>query len=296
MVIPFTLILLLGILTALLHGTGLVLLTRAKDRHVHGNQKYLIVALSLVELGFVASSIIRESIFYATGSRRESVGLYVSLYNTAIMGFMYYFIMFVITLDRFFELRLNIKYQLYWNKNRTKNSLILVSFIVNVSWIALSCISLSHQQPTMVLNIHDKTYKMYYLYFCPVMNTIFVIFAAIVYSYIFFKLHQNRKKEDALRKQLGCNETTTSLNLKVKKYRVPFWIIITFILFCIVPDILQLISFVYLECFHEFIHSASYVLYRLGHIADAVIYIFSLNYVKIKLREFKRNILNQIFQ
>ena len=289
MVIPFTLILLLGILTALLHGTGLLLLTRAKDRHVHGNQKYLIIALSLVELGFVASSVIRESIFYATGSRKDSVGLYVSLYSTVIMGFMYYFIMFVITLDRFFELRLNIKYQLHWNKNRTKNGLILVSFIVNVSWIVLSCISLLYQQPTIVLNIHNKVHKMCYLYFLPVMDTIFIIFAAIVYSYIFFKLHQNRKKEDALRKQLGWNETTTSLNLKVKRYCVPFWIIITFILFSIVPNILQLISFVYLECFHEYINSVSYVLYRLGFIADAMIYILNLSYVKIKLREFKRN-------
>ena len=296
MAIPFTIILLFGIVTALLHGTGLMLLTRSKDRNFHGNQKYLIVALSLVELGFVASSVVRESLFYATGSRTDTVGLIASLYNTAVMGFMYYFIMFAITLDRFFELRLNIKYQLYWNKNRTKNTLILVSFMVNVSWIVLSCIILSYQKPTMVLNIHDEIYRMYYLYFCPVMNTIFVIFAATVYSYIFFKLYQNRKKEEALRKQLGCNKTTRNVNLKVNKYRVPFWIIITFILFCIVPDILLLISFVYLECFHEYIHSSSYVLYRLGHIADAMIYIFNLNYVKIKLGEFKRNILKKIFQ
>ena len=126
------------------------------------------------------------------------------------------------------------------------------------------------------------------------MNTIFVIFAATVYSYIFFKLRQNRKKEETLRKQLGCNETTTNFNLKVNKYRVPFWIIITYVLLCIVPDILLLILLVYLECFDEYIHSASYALYRLGHIADAMIYIFNLNYVKIKLGEFKRNILNTI--
>ena len=296
MAIPFTIILLFGIVTALLHGSGLVLLTRAKDRNVHGNQKCLIVALSLVELGLVTSSVVRESLFYATGSRKDNAGLFASIYNKAIMGFMYYFIMFAITLDRFLELRLNIKYQLYWNKNRTKNTLILVSVIVNVSWIVLSCVISSYQPPTMVLNIHDKIYKMYYLYFCPVINTIFVIFAATVSSYIFFILRQNKKKEEALRKELGCNETITNVNLKVNKYRAPFWIIITFILFCIVPDILMLVSFVYLECFHEYIHSSSHVLYRLGHIADALIYIFNLNYVKIKLGELKRNIINKIVQ
>ena len=86
---PFVIIFLFGLVTALLHATGLVLLARAKGKNVNGNQKYLIVALSLVELGYVVSSVIRESIFYTTGSRTNSVGLYASIYNTVVMGFMY---------------------------------------------------------------------------------------------------------------------------------------------------------------------------------------------------------------
>ena len=292
MVMPFAIILLFGLVSALLHATGLVLLARAKGKNVNGNQKYLIVALSLVELGYVVSSVIRESIFYTTGSRTNSVGLYASLYDTVVMGFMYYFIMFAITLDRLLEIRLNIKYQLYWNKNRTKITLIFVSSIVNISWIVFSCILLSYQQSNKVLNIHNKIYKMYFLYITTIINTFFVIFAAIVYSYIFFRLHQNRKKEKTLKKQLGRNKKNANINLKVNKYRVPFWIIITFSLFCVVPDILLSISFVYLEHYYECFRSASYVLYRLGFIADAIIYIFNLNYVKVKLGEFKRNILN----
>ena len=293
MIIPLTIILSFGIFTALLHATGLVLITRKKDRNINGNQKHLIIALSLTELAFVTSSIIFESIFYSSRSRADKVGLCFSLYNLIAVGIIYYFIMFAITLDRFLELRLNIKYHLYWNKNRTKNTLLFVSFIVNIAWIVFLFIILSYEQSTMGSNIQNKINQNFYTYFLPVINTMFVIFAVIVYSYIFLKLYNNRRKEKALRKQVRRNETTANNILRVNRYRVPFWIILTFILFCIVPDILQLILFDYPD-FHDYIHSASYVLYRIGHIGDAVIYIFNLNHVKVKLREFKRNIFNKV--
>ena len=294
MVISLTIILSFGIFTALLHLTGLVLITRAKDRNINGNQKYLIIALSLTELAFVTSSIIFESIFYVSGSRTEKVGLCFSLYNSVAVGIIYYFVMFAITLDRFLELRLNIKYHLYWNKKRTKNTLFCVSFIVNLAWIVILLIILSFEQSILISNIQYKLKQNFYTYFLPVINTIFVIFATIVYSYIFLKLCNNRRKEEALRKQLGRSEATKNNILRPSKYRVPFWIILTFILFCIVPDILQLILYDY-PPLHEYIHSASYVLYRIGYIADAIIYIFNLNYVKVKLREFKRNNFNNVF-
>ena len=294
MVIPLTIILVFGIFTALLHATGLVLITRAKDRNINGNQKYLIIALSLTELAFVTSSIIFESIFHASGSKTEKVGLCFLLYNSIAVGIIYYCVMFAITSDRFLELRLNIKYHLYWNKNRTKNTLLFVSFIVNIAWLVFLLIILSYEQSTLVSNLEYKINQNFYTYLLPVINTIFVIFATIVYSYIFWKLRDNRRKEEALRKQVRRNETTTNNILRINKYRVPFWIILTFVLFSIVPNILQLILFDY-PVLHEYIHSASYVLYRIGYIADAIIYIFNLNYVKVKLREFKRNNFNKGF-
>ena len=96
-------------------------------------------------------------------------------------------------------------------------------------------------------------------------------------------------------KQVKCNETAATNILTVNRYRVPFRIILTFILFWIVPNILQLIS----NChpgYHGYFHLASYVLYRIGYIADAVIYILNLNYVRVKLVEIKRNVFNKITQ
>ena len=295
MVLNLIIALLFGIIISIFDLTGLVLLKKVEDVNVNGNQKYLIIALSLTELASILLSVIPECIFYASGSRTYIAGLYVTLYSMIVIPIIYYFIMFAITLDRFLELRLNIKYNLYLNENRTKKTLILVCCFVNIACLILLYIILSYRQPTLVSNIHETIHKNFYIYFTPVTDTIFVIFAMTVYSYIFYKLYNNRRKGEALMKQVKCNETAATNILTVNRYRVPFRIILTFILFWIVPNILQLIS----NChpgYHGYFHLASYVLYRIGYIADAVIYILNLNYVRVKLGEIKRNVFNKITQ
>ena len=289
MYIPLVIVLLFGVIITLLHIAVLVLLRKEEKININGNQKYLIIALSIWWLAFVASSVIHESIFYATGTRTNNIGLCASLYCVIVIAMAYYFIMFAITLDRFLELQLNIKYPLYWNKNRTKNTLILLCCMLNVAWVVLLCTVFSYQQPGLMLNIHEKIYRIYFTYLTPIFDTVFVIFATIVYSYIFYKLHKNRKTEQTLVKQVRRNETKTNINVKVKRYRVPFWIILTFILFWIVPNIFYLF-------FNEYFYVVSFGLYRTGSIVDGVICLSNLNIVKAKLREFKRNILNKIIQ
>ena len=287
--IPLIIASLFGVITTLFHITGLALLSKEQKTNINENQRYLIIALSITELAFVASSVIQESIFYTTGTRTDDIGLCVFLYCLIVNRTAYYFIMFAITLDRFLELRLNIKYPLYWNKSRTKKTLILVYCILNVAWVVLLCIIFSYQQPGLMLNILRKIFQIYFTYLAPVVDTVFVIFATIVYSYIFFKLYKKRKAEQALIKQVRRNESDINIILRVKRYRVPFWIILTFILFWIVPNILRRISFSY-PTLQEYFLSVSLGLYRTGPIADAVTYISNLNIVRVKLLEFKRNV------
>ena len=83
-------VLLFGVFFSLIHITGLVLLTKTEDVTINGNQKYLIVALSLTELGSIVLSVIAESIFYGTGSTTDNFGLCTYLYELTVIGFMYY--------------------------------------------------------------------------------------------------------------------------------------------------------------------------------------------------------------
>ena len=122
MVLNLIIALLFGIIISIFDLTGLVLLKKVEDVNVNGNQKYLIIALSLTELASILLSVIPECIFYASGSRTYIAGLNVTLYSMIVIPIIYYFIMFAITLDRFLELRLNRQYNLYLNENRTKEN------------------------------------------------------------------------------------------------------------------------------------------------------------------------------
>ena len=131
--------LLVGAIITLLLIAGLVLLTRAEGITINGNQKYLIIVLGLAELVMLSHLLFVKPSFFDNGSEANIIALCAPTLHYDFFGFMYYFFTFAITFDRFLELRLNIKYHLYWNKERAKNTLISVCCIVNVSWVVSLC-------------------------------------------------------------------------------------------------------------------------------------------------------------
>ena len=157
-------------------------------------------------MALVGSSCNCETIFHTSRSETNIVVSSAALYTIVVIGFMYYFIMFAITLDRFLLLRLNIRYHLCWNISRTKTIYILVFCIINISWAVLSCI---------ILPCHDEIYQISFRYLAPVWDTMFIIFAVIIYFCMFFKLHKNRKKQVRYHK-------TVSITVKENRYWIPF--------------------------------------------------------------------------
>ena len=117
---------------------------------------------------------------------------------TIVSSNMYYFTMFAITIDRFLEIRLNIKYSLYWKPKSTKNILFIVFTTLNVAYISYLIIVLifkCYETPRKVL-------RAYYNYVTPLLDSTFVTTASIVYCYIFARIYKNRKISQRLRKIL----------------------------------------------------------------------------------------------
>lgn len=276
-----TIILLFGITISITHIIGLILLAKSHDKNINGTQKYLILWLSLTEVGLSVVSIVRQSVLSTRGSRKDPVFLCIHIYFLITIENMYNLIMFLITLDRFLEIRLNIKYGLCWKKSKAKYILLSAFVTLNAAYAAFLYIFLAYRQSTLPLTI-VKCFSKYYI---PVIDFIFVVFTTTAYSYIFSKLYKNRRKDDAIRGQLQLDEPVNTY--KVNKYRIPFWIIATFFIFKIIPDIVFInVSF---DKYHrQYLFVVSVVLYRLGYIADAFIYIYSLDVVKKKLHKFKK--------
>ena len=73
------------------------------------------------------------------------------------------------------------------------------------------------------------------------------------------------------------------------KYLLPFWIIITFIMFQILPDVLVTIN-ILLNGKANIVRIIVVVLLRIGCIVDRVIYIYNLKIVKRGMQKIKAKI------
>lgn len=130
----------------------------------------------------------------------------------------------------------------------------------------------------------EKLYSCYRLIIYHIRNDCLLV-------HIFLKIHKNRRKDEAFVRQVNLDESVEIY--KVNKYRVPFWIIVTFIIFKAILDIV-FINISFDEHDRQYLFVVSVVLFRLGYIADALIYIYSLEVVKKKLYKFKQRLLEKI--
>ena len=73
------------------------------------------------------------------------------------------------------------------------------------------------------------------------------------------------------------------------KYLLPFWIIITFIMFQILPDVLVTIN-ILLNGKANIVRIIVVALLRIGFIVDRVIYIYNLKIVKRGMQKIKARI------
>ena len=147
MLVNFLVSLIFYILVTPVHLIGLILLFKRADSNIHGTQKYLILSLSLTEISFLTLSATRDFIWYIR-NYCEISGLLLGNYN---------FTMFAITIDRFLEIRLNIKYSLYWKPKSTKNILFIVFTTLNVAYISYLIIVLifkCYETPRKVLRAY----------------------------------------------------------------------------------------------------------------------------------------------
>ena len=259
-----------------IHVIGLILLFNHDDSNIHGTQKYLIVSLSLTEISFLTLSTTRSFVWY-TDTSTKIAGELIEAYSIIVSSNMYYFTMFGITIDRFLKIILNIKYPLYWKAKNTKTFLLVFFSILNglyISYMSLVLIFAWYKMPLVMA-------KFYYNYIVPVFDITFVAIASGVYGYIFATFFKNRKADERLRKRV----TGSTGNVASTKIQVPFWIVLTFILFWLLPDIMMGINITFQ--FPTEFYVSNLILYRIGYMADPIIYIFNLKKVKVHVRRLR---------
>ena len=267
----FTVFTILSALVLLLHLLALVLLFKIKVQNVNGSQKYLLTSLCLVELCLGANSIL-----FSTFKSLEMVTVLeiVEIFDLIPLYLLYLLIMIFITLDRLFEFRLNIKYSLYWSPKKTfyaQTTVFSILILVVVCLIILKVFFTSFDFVKIIM-----------IYVLPQFGIIFMILAIYTYYLIFKKLKQNRRTSRKIKQNIMMQNLRIQNETSTKGFRVfvPSLIIATFILFSIIPYVTMLIYYYVFNEQHQLLLKFILIMFPLGWLADAVIYIFTLRQIR----------------
>ena len=198
---------------------------------------------------------------------------------------MRYFTMFGITIYRL-QIRLNVKYEVYWNSKSTKKVLLTVFIILNLLYFTYLLIAIVYQRYDLTLKILKNFHK----YVSPVYLTSFTITASAVYFYIFGKIYKNQEAHERSKKTIKKGTECTNRKSPNSKYFIPFWIIATFILFRVIPDIIMTLYLLHLVPSRQTFRTVIVSLFRIGYFIDPIIYIYNLRIVKSQIRKMKASI------
>ena len=258
----------LTVLALVLHIFGLYLLRKAKCSASGFTeiQRFYLLHLSIVELVLICSTI--PNYFYHTsqGTIKTLLDVFGSLslftWNVGIMQ--------LITLDRFLMVYLNIKYSLFWTMRKSK---IAVYTLIITSLATMGFVFLFDGISVLVICV---------VYIWPCLDATFLLAAFTTYTYFFKKIRENMKLRECYnnntsaernnKAKIAANERTDK---KMKRgFFTPTLLIVSFILFVVIPDQVFFWYFISSELPSSNIELLLVCCYQFSWIVDAVIYIF----------------------
>lgn len=268
----FIIIFVLNSMVILIHILAITLLISLNENNVSGSQKLLLKALCVTELIYVTIDIALVCCFF--------LDVVIVLPTTLIamnsgVSFFYVFIMTMIPIDRFMAIYLNIKYSIYWSVRKTNVVLIVALLMCCLLFI-----------PLFIVHLRSATAfrKLVTYYIFPTLSLVFLIVFSFSYFYIIKQVLRHRKKTKQIQKQLRTNNTNLhckQLNIRFRLF-VPTLVIITFILFMICPNIIGI--FVVIELLPIYVLYFTKLFVIVGFIADAVVFVFNLNGIRVTMR------------
>ena len=244
----------------IVNSLALFLLKEGAHSHRHANQVNIIAALCIYELVGGLVSILFYIVKYNVTNMTRKL-LDVTLCVTDIyITFNYYFIMILLTIDRFLVFYLNMKYHFYLPPRK------ITSLIIVVSMTLFTCTIIA--AIFIILNKMSRLYYWNMLYLLYVIIDIsYILLVMSVYIYI-FSVYKRQKK---IRK--NCKDNNDSFKLLI-----PSLLIVTFIIFSIIPDLFLTGAYYQIYYVSDNVKEMPFILFRIGRIVDPLIYIFGFSF------------------
>ena len=275
-------IFLLNIFVICVQVLAVFLLMKVKQNNITGSQKYLLLSLCVSELVY---AVVHNVTLVLFAYNRDNIIYDLWMFRVATVMLMDICIMICITVDRFLEVYFSIKYPLYWSARKTLALIICLGGILLFSYILL--LIYVHRISEHPINFYTKLGYALTRFVYPIFDAFFICVASITYYYIFKQITEKKVQLSRMKKPSNKAQMTCKRRLRNRfKLFVPSLIILTFILFMIVPHLLQLCFSFNLLTFKE--QRISYILIPVGFLADPVICIFNLSSVRKRIRRMLR--------
>lgn len=261
-------LLVLNILNAVLHSVGTYLLVCLYRNGNDSTQMIYLINLGLCEALMNFLEAFRSiSALISQEYTMERIREYILIVMFTGISFVFYLNMSYITLDKLFDLLLNIRFSLYWSTKRAKR-LLQGTWVVGLSLSIL--VALLHR-----FNGLDWT-EPFFKYFYPIVGFSFIAIAFVTYGFLFYKFKVTREVPAAVGQQRSGARRRSSVYQVFRRSRfyIPVWLISTFIVFMLVPDMTYLFVGIILNQPSDALFFGCWISYALANLIDAWIYIY----------------------
>lgn len=231
------------------------------------NQLYLL-SLSLTE---ILISLLRFLTEMTDFLDYQSVNDYIVPFSSTGVYLIYFLNMFYLTIDKLFEILLNIRYPVYWNERKTKVLLVL-------TWLSGLLLSIA---VTIVTQIKFFDYWVVLEYIYPAVDFSFLFVAFTTYGFLFQKFRRTRISPTDGKKRLSIWKA-----FRQSTFYVTILLVSSFIFFVVIPDLIFLFYPMVNRGFPESLNSVCILMYSVSFLIDAWIFMMMQRQVKRFLWKF----------
>ena len=277
---------LINSINLVLHSIGITLLRSLHETKLKSDFTTLLINLSINEWLFSLVVIIKNTAKLSAENEANTANKlaeYLAIIELTGLGVVYYFLMIYIPLYRLAKMLLGMKYSAYWSSKR----------MVNLCICTWSFDAFIYVVITIMYRYYELDYvTLFYKYVYPPIEIIFLALSVTTYVYIYKKVSKSMTRLKNYKEDKKKYKSEI-----IAKFYIPTLLIISFIIFMIVPDLIVLIYFIVLQKYSPTVDALVTMMYAISLTVDALIYIFGQKEVRQALLSkiccyFRRNQIN----
>ena len=241
------------------------------------NQRILTINLATAEMLFCWFRVVEWSAVIA--GKNSDIFIILTMAFSVLTFTEIRLAMLHIIFDRFFEIFTNIKYPVYMTKPK-------MLMLIAIHWmISALCAMIGF---VLQISISRKISFVFSFFLFLCLDIIVLIFGVITYIYFYLTVKKIKNSET-----ISTNQRGRKTSLLIQKFKLPCYIVLTYILFNMTSTILLTLSEnLDSEDMRKLLFHFSYVPILAGFISDAAIYTFGNRSVrKLLCSIFNRNTL-----